>query len=93
MPVILAMAVGSLFADPKPALVVQVVSTEGTDAYNARITRINALIKVRTGVERLRRVWIGDMAGESFHGVFAVSAFPSAAAVYQIQDKVKDTRN
>ncbi len=90
LPVILAMAVGSMFAETAPALVVQVVSTDDVDAYNAMITKINAVIKARTGIDRLRHVWIGDLAGDNSHGVFVVSHFDSAAAVYQIDAKLKD---
>ena len=90
LPVILAMAVGSLFADTKPAMIVQVVNTDDSEAYVAGITKANALIKARTGVERLRHVWVGDLAGDNSHVVFAVSVFPSAAAIYAEQAKLKD---
>jgi len=87
---ILAMAVGSLLAEPKTAMVVQVVSTEDSEGYNTKITAINAMIKAKTSYERLRRVWVGDLAGENSQGVFVVSVFPSAAAAGQFQDKLKD---
>lgn len=90
LPAILAMAVGSLFADTKPALVVQVVTTEDQDAYVAAITKINGLIKDKSGLERLRHVWIGDFAGDNSHGVFVVSQFASAAAAAQLKEKLKD---
>lgn len=90
LPAILAMAVGSLFADTKPAMVVQVVSTEDQDAYVALITKANALLKDKTGLEHLRHVWVGDFAGDNSHGVFAVSQFASAAAAAQMQEKLKD---
>lgn len=88
LPAILAMAVGSLFADPKPALVVQVVQTDDNDAYVAMITKINAVAKAKTGIERLRHVWLGDFAGENSHGIFVVSRFPSVTAQAQISDKL-----
>lgn len=84
------MAVGPLFADTKSAMVVQVVMTEDTDAYVAGIAKANALIKARTGVEQLRHVWVGDVAGDNSHGVFVVSTYPSAAAMYADQAKMKD---
>lgn len=84
------MAVGSLFADNKGAMVVQAVSTDDADAYAAALTKINAVIKARTDVEKLRHTWVGDLAGENSHGVFVVSSFASAAAVYQLGDKLKD---
>ena len=84
------MAVGTLLADTKPALVVQVVQTDDSDAYVAAITKVNALVKARTGIEKLRHVWLGDFAGDSSHGIFVVSEFPSAAAIYATQDKLKD---
>jgi hypothetical protein len=88
LPAILAMTVGSLFADPKPALVVQVVQTDDTDAYVAAITKMNEVIKAKTGVERLRHVWVGDLAGDQSHEIFVVSNYPSAAVVGQIADKL-----
>ena len=84
------MAVGTLLADTKPALVVQVVQTDDSDAYVAAITKVNALVKARTGIEKLRHVWLGDFAGDSSHGIFVVSEFPSAAAIYTTQDKLKN---
>ena len=84
------MAVGTLLADTKPALVVQLVQTDDSDAYVAAITKVNALVKARTGIEKLRHVWLGDFAGDSSHGIFVVSEFPSAAAIYATQDKLKD---
>jgi len=84
------MAVGTLLADTKPAMVVQVVQTDDSDAYVAAITKVNALAKARTGIEKLRHVWLGDFAGDSSHGIFVVSEFPSAAAIYATQDKLKD---
>jgi uncharacterized protein YbaA (DUF1428 family) len=88
LPAILAMTVGSLFADPKPAMVVQVVQTDDPDAYAAMITKMNAVIKAKTGVERLRQVWVGDLAGDQSHEVFAVSVYPSAAVEGQIMEKL-----
>lgn len=84
------MAVGTLLADTKPAMVVQVVQTDDSDAYVAAITKVNALAKARTGIEKLRHVWLGDFAGDNSHGIFVVSEFPSAAAIYATQDKLKD---
>ena len=84
------MAVGTLLADTKPALVVQVVQTDDSDAYVAAMTKVNALVKARTGIEKLRHVWLGDFAGDSSHGIFVVSEFPSAAAIYTTQDKLKN---
>jgi len=89
-PAIFVMAVGTLLADTKPALVVQVVQTDDSDAYVDAITKVNALVKARTGIERLRHVWMGDFAGDDSHGIFVVSEFPSAAAIYTTQDKLKD---
>lgn len=79
-----------MFADTKPALVVQVVSTEDSDGYVAAITKINAVVKAKTGIERLRHVWVGDFAGDNAHGIFVVSEFASAAATAQVADKLKD---
>ncbi len=90
LPAILAMAFGSLFADPKPAMVVQVISTEDQDAYVALLAKSNALLKEKTGLERLRHVWVGDFAGDNSHGVFVVSQYASAAAAAQVQEKLKD---
>jgi hypothetical protein len=90
VPAILAMTVGSLFAEPKPALVVQVVTTDDADAYATKITKANALLKAKLGYEKLRHVWVGDLAGDSSQNVYAVSEFPSAAAVSQLQEKLKD---
>ena len=90
MPVILAMAVGSLFADTKPALVVQLINTDDADAYVAALSKVNALIKDKTGMENLRRVWTGDFAGDHSHGVFVVSHFASATAAAQFNTKLKD---
>ena len=84
------MAVGSMFAEVKPALIVQAISTEDTPAYVAMIAKSNAMIKAKTGFERLRTVWVGDQAGESSHGVFVVSQFPTAAAAAQMQEKFAD---
>jgi hypothetical protein len=84
------MAVGTLLADTKPTMVVQVVQTDDSDAYVAAITKVNALAKARTGIEKLRHVWLGDFAGDNSHGIFVVSEFPSAAAIYATQDKLKD---
>lgn len=90
LPVIFAMAVGSLVADSKPALVVQVVKTDDNDAYVGMITKINAVLKAKTGLERVRHVWLGHFAGNSSHGVFVVSVFPSAAAEAEFMEKSKD---
>ncbi|MEO6002040.1 MAG: hypothetical protein ABIZ04_20735 [Opitutus sp.] len=84
------MAVGSLFAETQPALVVQVVMTDDANAYAEKIVQANALIKAKTGLERLRHVWVGDLAGESSNTVFAVSQFASAAAAGQLQDKLQN---
>jgi hypothetical protein len=90
LPVILAMAVGSLYAEPKHAMVVQVVTTDDPDAYATKIVQANALLKAKAGYERLRHVWVGDLAGDNSQNVYAVSEFPSAAAVNQLQEKLKD---
>jgi hypothetical protein len=71
-------------------LVVQVVQTDDSDAYVAAMTKVNALVKARTGIEKLRHIWHGDFAGDSSHGIFVVSEFPSAAAIYTTQDKLKN---
>jgi hypothetical protein len=91
------MAAGSLFADAAPAapaanpvLVVQEVQTKNTDAYVAMIAKINALVKARIGVDTYRHVWEGDFAGSSSHALFVVSAFASAAELYQDQAKLKN---
>ena len=89
LPVILAMTVGSLFADPKPALVVQVVSTEDQDAYLDLLAKSNTLLKDKTGLEHVRHAWVGDFAGDSSHGLFVVSQFASVAAAAQMQEKLK----
>jgi len=89
MPAMLAVAVGPLFAETHPAMVVQVVKTEVPDSYIAMIAKDNALIKARTGLDRLRHIWMGDFAGESSHEIFVVSTYPSAAAIYQTEDKMK----
>ncbi len=84
------MTFGSLLADTKPALVVQVVATDNQDAYVASIAKINALVKEKTGLERIRHVWVGDFAGDNSHGIFVVSQFASAAAEAQLTAKLKD---
>ncbi len=89
MPVILALTVGSLFADTLPAFVVQAVATDDTAAYTAALAKINTVIKARAGVEKLRHTWEGDYAGDSSHGIFVVSSFASAAAAQQLADKLK----
>jgi len=83
------MAAAPMFADADPAMVVQAVKTDDPEAYVDLIAKDNALIKARTGIERLRHVWVGDFAGESSHGIFVVSWYPSAAAIYQTDDKMK----
>lgn len=90
LPAILALAAGSVLADPKPTMVVQVVTTKDPEAYVATIAKINALVKARTGIERYRHVWQGDFAGESSHGIFVVSNFSSAAEIFQIEEKLKN---
>jgi uncharacterized protein (DUF1330 family) len=90
LPALLAMAVGNMFAGTAPAFVVQAVSTDDAEAYNGMITKINAVIKAKTGLEKLRHVWVGDFAGENSHGVFIVSSFPSAAATAELTAKMKD---
>jgi uncharacterized protein (DUF1330 family) len=90
IPAVFLMAVGTLLADTAPALVVQAVQTDDSDAYVDAITKVNALVKARTGIEKIRHVWMGDFAGENSHRIFIVSEFPSAAAVYTTQDKLKD---
>jgi hypothetical protein len=90
LPVVLAMTVGSLFADTKPAMVVQAVTTDDVDAYVAALTKINAAVKAKTGIEKLRHTWQGDFAGENSHGIFVVSSFASASAVAEVADKMKD---
>jgi uncharacterized protein YbaA (DUF1428 family) len=84
------MAVGSLKADTKPAMVVQVVTTDDPEAYSTALAKANTLIKAKAGFDRLRHVWVGDLAGENANVVFAVSQFPSAAAVEQLNAKLKD---
>ena len=84
------MAAAMLRADPSPAMVVQVVRTNSTDAYVAAIAKINGLVKARTGIEKYRHVWEGDFAGENSHVLFVVTEYPSAAAIYQTADKLKD---
>jgi uncharacterized protein (DUF1330 family) len=90
IPAIFLMAVGTLLADPKPAFIVQVVQTDDSAAYVAAITKVNALVKARTGIQKLRHVWLGDLAGDNSHGIFVVSEFPSAAAISATQDKLKE---
>lgn len=90
LPVAVALTVGSLFAQTKPAMVVQVVNTDDPEAYNAMITKINALVKAKTGLEKVRHVWTGDFAGENSHGIFVVSMFPSAAAEAEFTAKLAD---
>ena len=90
IPAVFMMAVGTLLADTAPALVVQLVQTTDSDAYVQAIAKVNALVKARTGIEKLRHVWLGDFAGDSSHGIFVVSEFPSAAAIYATQDKLKN---
>ncbi|HMD60713.1 MAG TPA: hypothetical protein VKG78_04755 [Opitutaceae bacterium] len=86
----LAMAVGPLFAEANQAMSVQMVKTDSPELYVSLVARINALVKARTGVERLRHVWEGDFAADNSHGIFVVSTFPSAAAIYQSEAKLKD---
>jgi hypothetical protein len=87
---VLAMAFGTLLADTQPAMVVQVVKTDDSDAYVSAITKINALVKARAGIEKMRHVWLGDFAGDNSHVTFVVSEFASVAALYATQDKLKD---
>lgn len=87
---VLATTFGALFAETNQAFVVQSVSTDDPDAYVAMITKINAAIKARTGLETLRHVWVGDFAGESSHGLFVVSSFASAQAEAEFTAKMKD---
>lgn len=90
IPALFVMAVGTLLADTQPAMVVQVVQTDDSDGYVAAITKVNALIKARAGIEKLRHVWVGDLAGENSHVTFAVSEYPSAAAISATMDKLKE---
>jgi hypothetical protein len=90
LPAFLALAVGSLLADPVPVLTVQQVDAKDTEAYVAMIAKINALVKARIGVEHYRHVWEGDFAGDSSHAVFVVTSYPSAADIYRIGDKLKN---
>ena len=90
MPAILSMAVGSLFADPKPTMVVQMVETHDAEAYANMMVKANALIKAGLGVGRLRHVWLGDYAGENAHKVFVVSEYPSVADIYKGEEKLKN---
>ena len=90
LPAMLAMAVGSLLADPVPTLVVQQVDAKDTEAYVAMIAKINALVKARTGIEHYRHVWEGDFAGENAHALFVVTSYPSAADIYKIAEKLKN---
>ncbi len=92
LPAVYVMAVGLMFADtkPAPALVVQVVQTDNPDAYVTMLVEGNALIKARTGLDKLRHTWEGDFAGEDAHGIFVVSPFESAAAAAAVTAKLKD---
>ena len=83
------MAVGSLFAETLPAMVVQVIMTDDAEAYAEKIVKANAIIKAKAGHERLRRVWVGDLAGENSNAGFVVSQFPSAASAAQLQEKLQ----
>lgn len=87
---VLAMAVGAAKADPLSVMTVQEVSTSDQDAYVAMIAKINAAVKARIGVETYRHVWVGDFAGNKSHAIFIVSSYPSAAAVFQTNEKLKD---
>lgn len=73
-------------AEPKPAMVVQVVMTDDADAYATKLVKGNQIIKAKAGYEKLRHIWVGDAAGENSQAVFAVSVYPSAAASAQLQD-------
>jgi hypothetical protein len=42
---------------------VQVVQTDDSDAYVDAITKVDALVKARTGIEKLRHVWIPPSGG------------------------------
>jgi uncharacterized protein (DUF1330 family) len=84
------MTVGSLFADNQGAMVVQQVSTDDVAAYTAMLTKINTVIKAKTGIEKLRHTWEGVYAGDGSHAIFVVSSFPSAVAAAQFADKMKD---
>lgn len=86
--VALATAVGLHAADPKPAMVVQVVATEDAEAYATKLIKGNEIIKAKAGHEKLRRVFVGDAAGEYTQSVFVVSILPSAAAGAQLQEKL-----
>ena len=90
LPALLALAAGTLLADPVPVLTVQQVDAKDTAGYVAMIAKINALVKARVGIEHYRHVWEGDFAGESSHVVFVVSSYPSAADVYKIDEKLKN---
>lgn len=80
-------AVGLMEASP--VLVVQVVQTDRPDDYVAALGKINARIKVVTGIDTLNRTWTGDFAGAESHGLAFVSLFESAAAVSMVGDKLR----
>ncbi len=87
---ILALAFGPLRADPKPTLVVQNVTAADPDAYATVLAKANALIKARTGAERLRHLWVGDFAGPGSHTLVVTSLFDSAAASAALTEKFKN---
>jgi len=87
---VLAMASGLAKADPMTVMTVQAVSTSDQDAYVAMIAKINAAVKATIGIETYRHVWVGDFAGEDSHAIYIVSSYPSAAAVYQHNEKLKN---
>ena len=87
---ILSMAFGPLLADTKPTLVVQNVTAADSDAYANGLAKANALIKARTGTERLRRLWVGDFAGQGSHTLVVTALFDSAAASAALTDKLKN---
>jgi hypothetical protein len=88
LPALLAITVGSLFAESQPAMVVQVVTTENVDAYATKLVKANELVKAKAGYEKLRHLWVGDLAGENTQNVYVVSVYPSAAAANALQEKL-----
>lgn len=77
-------------ADTKPTMVVQVVQTEDGDAYAALLAQANTLVKARAGIDKLRHLWIGYYAGPNTRAYVVVSEFPSAAAIANLAEKMKN---
>jgi len=87
---VFATAVGSLLAEPKPAMIVQAVTTDDAQGYAVKLVKANELVKAKAGYERLRHIWVADAAGDNSQTTYVVSTFPSAAAAGQLQEKLKD---